>query len=71
MSEQPQEQTGAAVTGSPVSLHADDDAGTVAIGATIDGVFVPFYTLPRTQVDGLVASGKNAQANTASPNTGT
>lgn len=40
------------------AVHVDEEAGTVAIGATIDGVFVPFYTLPQTEVDGLVASGK-------------
>jgi hypothetical protein len=40
------------------AVRVDEDAGTVAIGATIDGVFVPFYTLAQTEVDALVASGK-------------
>lgn len=43
------------------AVHTDDEAGTVAIGATIDGVFVPFYTLPKAEVDSKVASGKAAQ----------
>lgn len=65
MSEPAQEQTTGGDTAGTVGLHTDETAGTVAIGATIDGVFVPFYTLPKTQVDGLVASGKAAQENAA------
>jgi hypothetical protein len=48
-----------------VTCEQDEEAGTYAIGATVDGVFVPFYTLPATHVDTLVASGKQAQENAA------
>lgn len=34
------------------------------LGATIDGVFVPFSTLPGTRVDGLVEAGKQAKSDT-------
>lgn len=46
---------------SAVDVHTDDEAGTVAIGATIEGVFVPFYTLDKPTVDSLVATGKAKQ----------
>jgi hypothetical protein len=44
-----------------VTLQVNEDAGTHSIGATIDGVFVPFAELSSTYVDTIVASGKLAQ----------
>lgn len=48
-----------------VSVQHDEEAGSYSLGFTKDDVFVPVYSLPATQVDTIVASGKIAQENAA------
>lgn len=48
-----------------VSVQHDEEAGSYHLGFTKDGIFVPVYSIPATQVDTIVQSGKNAQDNAA------
>lgn len=48
-----------------VSVQYDEAAGSYHLGFTKDGVFVPVYSIPSTQVDTIVQSGKLAQDNAA------
>lgn len=48
-----------------VSAQHDEEAGHYSVGFTKDDVFVPVYSIPATQVDTIVASGKIAAENAA------
>lgn len=39
------------------TVQQNEDAGTTELGAVIEGVFVPFYTLPTSTVDRLIHVG--------------